>query len=308
MASCVDEPRRRRGVVFFPALILAVGVAVPLGAQESLDAVDSLALAGRADEARTVLESWWVSERVRSSRRDRQHGLWLRAILTVDPRMASLDFQRLVLEYPGGSYSDEAMLRLGLISAAAEDLPRAAEYFRTLVSDYPRSPRRRQAEGWLSDHSVVVEEAEVVAREAEAAAREEEAVAREAATGASSAADAAADPSADAVADPSAASDAATDVQEAEVDSPARAETVSRRYAVQVGAFESEERARSLLSAVNASGFDARIVRVPGSPLVRVRIGAFPDRTGAAELMSRVRRRGHEATIAADVADEELMR
>lgn len=286
MASCVDEPRRRRGVVFFPALILAVGVAVPLGAQESLDAVDSLALAGRADEARTVLESWWVSERVRSSRRDRQHGLWLRAILTVDPRMASLDFQRLVLEYPGGSYSDEAMLRLGLISAAAEDLPRAAEYFRTLVSDYPRSPRRRQAEGWLSDHSVVVEEAEAVAREA--------------ATGASSAADAAADPSA--------ASDVATDVQEAEVDSSARAETVSRRYAVQVGAFESEERARSLLAAVNASGFDARIVRVPGSPLVRVRIGAFPDRTGAAELMSRVRRRGHEATIAADVADEEPMR
>lgn len=294
MASCVDEPRRRRGVVFFPALILAVGVAVPLGAQESLDAVDSLALAGRADEARTVLESWWVSERVRSSRRDRQHGLWLRAILTVDPRMASLDFQRLVLEYPGGSYSDEAMLRLGLISAAAEDLPRAAEYFRTLVSDYPRSPRRRQAEGWLSDHSVVVEEAEAVAREA--------------ATGASSAADAAADPSADAVADPSVASDAATDVQEAEVDSSARAETVSRRYAVQVGAFESEERARSLLAAVNASGFDARIVRVPGSPLVRVRIGAFPDRTGAAELMNRVRRRGHEATIAADVADEEPMR
>ena len=298
MASCVDESRRRRGVGFFPALILAVGVAVPLGAQESLDAVDSLALAGRADEARTVLESWWVSERVRSSRRDRQHGLWLRAILTVDPRMASLDFQRLVLEYPGGSYSDEAMLRLGLISTAAEDLPRAAEYFRTLVSDYPRSPRRRQAEEWLSDHSVVVEEAEVAAREAEAAAREEEAVAREAATGASS----------DAAADPSAASDAATDVQEPEVDSPARAEMPSRRYAVQVGAFESEERARSLLAAVNASGFDARIIRVPGSPLVRVRIGAFPDRTGAAELMNRVRRRGHEATIAADVADEEPMR
>ena len=300
MASCVDESRRRRGVGFFPALILAVGVAVPLGAQESLDAVDSLALAGRADEARTVLESWWVSERVRSSRRDRQHGLWLRAILTVDPRMASLDFQRLVLEYPGGSYSDEAMLRLGLISTAAEDLPRAAEYFRTLVSDYPRSPRRRQAEEWLSDHSVVVEEAEAeaAARGAEAAAREAAAVAREAATGASS----------DAAADPSAASDAATDVQEPEVDSPARAEIPWRRYAVQVGAFESEARARSLLAAVNASGFDARIVRVPGSPLVRVRIGAFPDRTGAAELMNRVRRRGHEATIAADVADEEPMR
>ncbi len=83
------------------------------------------------------------------------------------------------------------------------------------------------------------------------------------------------------------------------------AETASLRYAVQVGAFESEERARDLLAAVNASGFRARIVRVPESPLVRVRIGAFSDRAGAAELMDQVRRRGHEATIAADVPDEE---
>ena len=274
MASHIDEPRRRRGVIRLSALILAVGVAVPVGAQESLEVVDSLALAGRADEARTVLESWWQSQRVRSSRRDRQRGLWLRAILTVDPRIAGLDFQRLVLEYPGGSYSDEAMLRLGLISAAAEDLPRAAGYFRTLVTEYPRSPQRRQAEEWLSEHVVAVEEAE-------AAAREEEAEVREAAADA--------------------------DAREPDVDSPDRAEMASPRYAVQVGAFESEERARSLLAAVNASGFQARIVRVPGSALVHVRIGTFLDRTGAAELMVRVRRRGHEATIAVDVAGEEPM-
>ena len=288
MASHIDEPRRRRGVIRLSALILAVGVAVPVGAQESLEVVDSLALAGRADEARTVLESWWQSQRVRSSRSDRQRGLWLRAILTVDPPMAGLDFQRLVLEYPGGSYSDEAMLRLGLISAAAEDLPRAAGYFRTLVTDYPRSPQRRQAEEWLSEHVVAVEEAEAAVREAEAAAREEEAEVRE---------------EEDEVRE--AAADA--DVREPEVDSPDRAETASPRYAVQVGAFESEERARSLLASVNASGFRARIVRVPGSALVHVRIGTFLDRTGAAELMVRVRRRGHEATIAVDVAGEEPM-
>lgn len=272
MASHIDEPRRRRGVGLLSAVILAVGVAVPVGAQESLATVDSLALAGRADEARTALDSWWLNERAGSNRRDRQHGLWLRAILTVDPNMAGLDFQRLALEYPGGSYSDGAMLRLGLISAGAGDLPRAAGYFRTLVTDYPRSPRRRQAEEWLSDHLVEVEEAEAAAREAEALAPR----------------------SADAAA-----------VQEPEADSPSGAETVSLRYAVQVGAFESEERARDLLAAVNASGFRARIVRVPESPLVRVRIGAFSDRSGAAELMDQVRRRGHEATIAADVPDEE---
>ena len=292
MASHVDEPRRHRGVVLLSALILAAGVAVPVGAQESLDVVDSLALAGRADEARTVLESWWQGQRVRSSRRDRQRGLWLRAILTVDPRMASLDFQRLVLEYPGGSHSDEAMLRLGLIAAAAEDLPRAAGYFRTLVTDYPRSRLRRQAEEWLSENMVAVEEAEAAAREEEAAAREEEAPGEEEVAAGREEAEAR-----------EAAANA--DALEPEVDSPDGAETAAPRYAVQVGAFESEERARSLLAAVNASGFRARIVRVPGSELVRVRIGTFLDRTGAAELMVRVRRRGHEATIAVDVAEEE---
>ena len=281
MASHIDEPRRRRGVIRLSALILAVGVAVPVGAQESLDVVDSLALAGRADEARTVLESWWQSQRVRSSRRDRQRGLWLRATLTVDPRMAGLDFQRLVLEYPGGLHSDEAMLRLGLISAATEDLPRAAGYFRTLVTDYPRSPQRRQAEEWLSEHVWAVEEAEAEVREEEAEVREEEAEVREAAADA--------------------------DAREPDVDSPDRAERATPGYAVQVGAFESEERARSLVAAVNASGFRARMVRVTGSALVHVRIGTFLDRTGAAELMVRVRRRGHEATIAVDVAEEEPM-
>jgi hypothetical protein len=255
------------------ALILAVGVAVPIGAQESLDVVDSLASAGRVDEARTALEAWWDNERERSGRLDRQWSLWLRAILTVDPRIADLDFQRLVLEYPGGSYSDEALLRLGLISAAAEDLPRAAGYFRTLVTDYPRSPQRRRAQEWLTENFVAVEEAEL----AEAEAREPESLEPEL---------------------------PGPESREPEVDAPEPAEAVAGRYAVQVGAFESEGRARSLLASINASGFQARIVHVTGSTLVHVRIGAFLDRAGAVELMDRVRSRGHEATIAGDVAEE----
>ena len=276
MATYIDEPRRRSGVIDLSALILAVGVAVPMGAQESLDVVDSLAAAGRADEARTALEAWWDNERVPSGRLDRQRGLWLRAILTVDPRMAGLDFQRLVLEYPGGSHSDEALLRLGLISAAAEDLPRAAGYFRTLVTDYPRSPQRRRAQEWLIQNFVAIEEAEL----AEAESRESESREPE-------------------FPEP--------ESREPEVGASELAEAVAARYAVQVGAFESEERARSLLASVNASGFRARLVHVTGSTLVHVRIGAFLDRAGAAELIDRVRRRGHEATIAVDVGEEEPM-
>ena len=284
MASHVDGPRRRRGVTHLSALILAVGVAVPVGAQESLDVVDSLASAGRADEARAALESWWENQRVESGRRDRQRGLWLRGILTVDPRMAGLDFQRLVLEYPGGPHSDEALLRLGLISAAAGEVPRAAQYFRTLVTDYPRSPQRRRAQEWLAENLVAIEEAELAAElelEAQAALAAEAELAPQAAD---------------------------VETREPEPAPSISAESPSSRYAVQVGAFESEERARMLLASVNASGFRARMVRVTGSPLVRVRVGAFLDRAGAVELMDRLRRRGHEATIAVDVAEEETIR
>lgn len=283
MASHVDGPRRRRGVTNLSGLILAVGVAAPMGlaapadAQQRLDVVDSLASAGRADEARVALESWWENQRVGSGRRERQRGLWLRAILTVDPRLAGLDFQRLVLEFPGGSYSDEALVRLGLISSAGGDVPRAARYFQTLVTDYPRSPQRRRAQEWLAENLGAIEEAALTAEAEVQAGVEFQAGAADA------------------------------DAREPEPSPPFRAETVSTRYAVQVGAFESEERARRLLASVNASGFRARIVRVLGSSLLRVRIGAFLDRTGAVELMDRVRRRGHEATIAVDVAEEEPM-
>jgi len=178
-----------------------------------------------------------------------------------------------VLEFPGGSYSDEALVRLGLISSAGGDVPRAARYFQTLVTDYPRSPQRRRAQEWLAENLGAIEEAALTAE----AGVELQAGAADA------------------------------DAREPEPSPPFQAETVSNRYAVQVGAFESEERARRLVASINASGFRARIVRVPGSSLLRVRIGAFLDRSGAVELMDRVRRRGHEATIAVDVAEEEPM-
>lgn len=240
--------------------------------------VDSLASAGRPAEARAALESWWENQRVESDRRDRQRGLWLRGILTVDPRMAGLDFQRLVLEYPGGPHSDEALLRLGLTSAAEGEVPRAARYFRTLVTDYPRSPQRRRAQEWLAENLVAIEEAELAAGlELEAQAELD-----------LRAADA--------------------EIREPEPAPSISVESLSTRYAVQVGAFESEERARILLASVNASGFRARMVRVTGSLLVRVRVGAFLDRAAAVELMDRVRRRGHEATVAVDVAEEGPLR
>lgn len=121
--------------------------------QQGLDMVDALAISGRTEEARTVLEIWWNNDRAESGRSDQQRGLWLRAVLTVDPNMATLDYQRLVVEYPGGPYSDKALVRLAMIAKADERLLDAARYYRSLLQDYPQSTERVRAIQWLSDYS-----------------------------------------------------------------------------------------------------------------------------------------------------------
>lgn len=237
-------------------LLATAGLGVQLQAQEGLEAVDALASAGRTEEARATLESWWEDDRPTAGRRDRQRALWLRAVLTVDPSMAGLDYQRLVLGYPGGPYSDDALTRLGFISAADGNLVRAADFFRTLVRDYPRSPERRGARAWLSENGAAVEEAEEALRT-------------------------------------SAPPPVETALSEA-----------LARYAVQLGAFLSEELAERLMVLVEDAGFTTRLVRVRESALIHVRTGSYADRAAAVELMRRIRELGYDATIAADVALE----
>jgi hypothetical protein len=73
---------------------------------------------------------------------DRQHAIWLRALLTTDPEFSELDYRRLVIEYPGGPYSDGALLRLAQGARAWGDLEAARRYLEILVRDYPLSPLR----------------------------------------------------------------------------------------------------------------------------------------------------------------------
>ena len=160
------------GALLVVLAVLSLAVPAPATTQEGLDSVAALAAAGRTEEARAELETWWDSERSRSSRRDRQRGLWLRAVLTVDPGMAILDYQRLVVEYPGGPYSDKALARLARIAGSDADVLRAAGHFRTLLQDYPQSAARVGARRWLATHSEEIEAAEAAAAlEAEGAAQ-----------------------------------------------------------------------------------------------------------------------------------------
>ncbi len=70
----------------------------------------------------------------------------------MDPSMAELDFRRLVLEFPGGPYTDDALFRLGLSADLKGELTEARDHFERLVRDHPSSPRVREAREWIEAH------------------------------------------------------------------------------------------------------------------------------------------------------------
>ena len=130
---------------------------LPAAAQQAsrLDQVDELARMGRTADARDLLGEWWEGEGTRASRKDVQLALWMRGRLSIDPRRANLDFRRLVVEFPGGPWSDQALLRLAQGAWAAGDSAEAAQDVARLVTEYPNSAARREAESWLAGAGAV---------------------------------------------------------------------------------------------------------------------------------------------------------
>jgi cell division septation protein DedD len=285
MAAGTDGERTGGGVTRALLVALAVGAAVivPGGAAAqaaqvpTLDQVDALVASGRTESARAALMEWWeasLGERGAAARSALQHALWLRGVLTVDPAQALLDYRRLVVEYPGGAYSDQASLRLAMISEARGDAARAREQLRAMLRDYPSSPYRADAERLLA---VVTAPGASARTAAPSAPRETQAV-----VGASGAPPVAVEPAPE----------------------PA-APAPSGRWTVQVGAFANPERARSLRDDLVASGIDARLVVLPGSPLLRVRAGRFPDEDQANALRRGLAARGFDASVSPDADREE---
>jgi hypothetical protein len=248
-----------RGVARLAALVslLALGILAAGASQVAAQAgglreVERLAAEGQANRARALLIAWWDGEYDRADREDQQRALWLRARLTVDPAQATRDYQRLVVLYPGGTFTDRALLRLAQAAHAMGDGVQAREHVEALARDYPGSPVRREAEEWLRSAGDPP-----LARPAEARAQ-----------GAAPASGSG---------------------------SPA-----GLPFSVQLGAFGEEPRARAILDQAQEAGFEARLVRVEGSPLLHVRVGAFADRQPAQELSDRLARAGLQAAIVRD--------
>jgi hypothetical protein len=235
---------------------------------QSLERVEALASEGRAFEAREELAGWWEEEAPGASRSELQRGIWHRARLTEDADAAVREYLGLVVEYPGGAYSDRALSRVAQDAEMRRDWARAAHLWETLVRNYPQSPLREGASAWLERHR------------AEA----------EGARSGSASPDARAVPTDSSVADPP---------------SPASPPLPPQGdYAIQLGAFSSLGAARALERRVREAGLDPRLVKVPGTDLVRVRVGRFVAAADADSLRARVRSLGLEAMVVSDASNE----
>ncbi len=247
-------------------LLLMVLVALPTmawGQSGALQRIETLISTGQVVAAREELADWWEEGFPTASRQDLQQGLWLRGKLTVDPDIAEVDYTKLVVEFPGGRYSDQALLRLAYASHARGDLAHALEHVRMLLRDYPSSPTRLDAERWLGEFGAEA-----------AAARPEPPPAREEAEG-----------------------------------RPRRPTAeATGRYTVQVGAFASSDRARTLAEQIREVGFETRIVQIPESRWIRVRVGRFQTQAQVRELIARLRSLGFDDALANDVEEETTVR
>jgi hypothetical protein len=149
MTPPITKARPRQAASVLAVVVCGLVVATQAAAQ-SLDHVEERTAAGELAEAREELMAWWNGPRAGANTGERQRALWLRGLLTLDPSQAELDYTRLVVEHPGGPYTDRALLRLARLAEFRGDAEAARRYYGVLARDYPRSPARDEARAWLS--------------------------------------------------------------------------------------------------------------------------------------------------------------
>ena len=254
----------RRGVLF--AVLGFLAVVLPVAGQSALEEVERLTRAGRTEEARVALAEWWEGDRGEASRRELQRGLWLRGRLTVDPVQAELDFQRLVVLYPSGQFTPDALLRMAQAAWAMGDEARARGHVDALERDYAGSEAAGRARQWLADAGPVPPPGDTPSQRAGAPAEPP---------------------------------------TEVGPDREAAADEADMNYFVQLGAFAEPERALALYDSVRERGVEVRVVRVEGSQFIHVRVGRFADRAAAVDLLEELTAQGINAALVRDDRPEE---
>lgn len=251
--------------LFLLVILLSPGA---VQAQDPLDDVEALLGQGEIFLARELLQDWWEGQLAAANRMDQQRSIWLRGLLTVDPSMAELDFRRLALEFPGGPFSDHALLRLAQSAEMRGDLRQAIAHYKALERDYPSSRLRGRAQAWLRMNSDSIQVLGPITY-----------------------------PGTETDPGPILPVEEATNLDESQ-----------GSFSVQAGAFRNIDGARSFADDLREFGHLPRLVRIPVNNLIRVRVGRFSDRDEASHLQRELVGVGFEAVVVSDANLEEEVR
>ena len=297
LRSGARPPRRCLGIASVLALVfLLMGPGAgplpgwvgggALAAQDALDRVEALLDAGRYGSARTTLESWWNAHDGTPPRTLLARGLWLRALLTVDPSLAEPEYRRLVVEFPGSEMAEESLLRLARSAEFAGDVAGAQRYLQILLRDYPASPHRVEARGLQEELAARPtrqpgpDRTPALEPEPEPEPLPEPEPEPE--------------PTPEPEPEPADTADAQPPTDDAGGALPG---PEAGDWAVQLAAYTSRDDASSLLDRLRAAGWEPRLVRVEGADFVRVRLGVFPNRDEAAELARTLDAQGFDTFL-----------
>jgi len=237
-----------------------------------LDAVESAADLGQAEEARELLEGYFASAGAADRQADVERARFLRARLALDLDSARVDYLWVAVR-GDGRYGAAARLRLAQLYVAEGRLERAEEDLARLRADFPGSSLT--FESWLWTGNV------------------------RSATGDDAGACAAWETAASLQGSPASESD--RELVRSALDgcrNPPAADAVTESFSVQLGAFSSRETAEELRNRVVASGRTARVLEPPqAGGLYRVRSGRFPGREEAARHAVSLAEAGFESIV-----------
>ncbi|MFO7892139.1 MAG: SPOR domain-containing protein [Longimicrobiales bacterium] len=269
----------------FLVFVLLAAPAAGAGQVPTLERVDSLITAGEYGSGRAILDQWWSArDEFDVPGSDMARALMLRAQLATDLETAEPDYLAVILGYPTSPHAPEALLRLGQGLLANGDATRAAAYLERLVADYPGRPQRTVGLLWLARAST--------------AARRPEAACSAARQGLQ----ATNDPDLRTMLQVEAG--ASCTVRSDRPDQPEPAQAATGEFAVQTGAFRYRRSADELIERLRQAGHQPRIVRVPGSDLLRVRVGRFESSDPAGRLVTELRDQGFDAVVVRDAHEE----
>ena len=277
-----------------------------------LEQSEMLLNSGQLDTARSLLARW-RREQPRAGHEEQAHAFLLAARLTANADSAEDNYLNIALSHPTTRSAPEALLRLAQVRAARGDSAQASTYLERLLADYPASEHRTAGALWLArlragtgGNAAACATLRGVqgGSDSELNTQLKNDQARYCGGNVAVAPASTAPPKTPAP-EPK---PAVTSVPKPQPQPEPVVTSPAGRIAIQVGAFRDVNGARRLQQQLQRAGFDARLVRVPGNTLVRVRIGAFANRAAASPVLAKLAAADISAVLVTDVPSEEAVR